>query len=533
MASVALSDDIKKTMKNLGIDIELSTKILDNYNSGKYDDIVPVQVTGVPEIDGKRIIDVTGKIEETYDLNKVHGRLERLGANIEIEKLGNRKGDCIILSLRDLTELGIRLYPFLAYGVLNGGSASSYVDYKKNQSFNQKLFEICRKEFESIESVSRGKAKGITPAFVNEDGSLGPSFLELKMRSLLIETLRYRSLAKSQSNALSPMFQMTSVYNNDEVAAAYAGFKKSPMIQDLVSKTGFDVTNVATGIQPMLAALTHSSEGRLKGFFLKAHGEENAPLPMPGGHGQNFIYLANVYRKLYEEGKRFVYLGNVDNTGFTVDPVSLALLALGGYEAGFEFAFRTQVDVKGGVLIIDQKQRLNCADIGAAISKDEIKRIEKEGRKILFNVATGLFDLEYLVNNLDEIAQRLPMRISDQDKDSGKYAQAEQVTWEVIALLRNPVIFGVDKYRRFLASKLLLEGLMASGVGKGHPEYPKDPDPEKDLSGIGARLSAGLERQLSTTYGLKRVGGAWIPKAANEIAKELEADPLSACTPNR
>jgi UTP--glucose-1-phosphate uridylyltransferase len=530
MTSVALSDNIKNTMEKLGIDVGLSTRILDNYNSGKYDDIVPVEVTGVPVIDGKKIIDVTGKLEESYDYAKVRERIEKLGARIDIEKIGKRNEDKIVFGARELNELGVLLYPLLAYGVLNGGSASSYVDYKKNQSFNPVLFDICKKEFETVEAVSKGKAKGITPAFINADGSLGPSFLELKMRSLLIENLRYRALTKSGNTAPGPMFQMTSVYNNDEVTRAYAGYRNSPMLEDLIEETGFDVTKVETGIQPMLAALSHSSEGRLKGFFLKAHGKENNPLPMPGGHGQNFIYLAKVYRELYEKGKRFVYLGNVDNIGFTVDPVSLALLALGGNEAGFEFAFRTQVDVKGGVLIIDQKQRLNCADIGAAISKDEIKRIEKEGKKILFNVATGLFDLEYLVRNLEEIAHKLPMRISDQDKDSGKYAQAEQVTWEVIALLRDPVIFGVDKYKKFLASKLLLEGLMASGVGKGNPDYPKDPDPEKDLSGVGARLSEGLERQLSTTYGLEKAGNAWIPKSAKKIVRELEADPLFACS---
>ena len=30
------------------------------------------------------------------------------------------------------------------------------------------------------------------------------------------------------------------------------------------------------------------------------------------------------------------------------------------------------------------------------------------------------------------------MRFSDQNKDAGHYSQAEQVTWEVIALMEDP-----------------------------------------------------------------------------------------------
>jgi UTP--glucose-1-phosphate uridylyltransferase len=410
--------------------------------------------------------------------------------------------------------------------VLNGGSASSYVDSKKNESFSPVLFDIYKEEFKSIESISRGKAKGITPAFINEDGTHGPSFLELKMRSILIEMLRYSALTGTKNKVTIPMFQMTSVYNNDEILKAYESYKKSKLLESLKKETGCDITNVATGIQPMLAAFTHSSEGRPKGFFLKAKGKENEPLPMPGGHGHNFIYLKKVYADLYKQGKRFAFLGNVDNIGFTINPVSLSLLALGGGNAGFEFAFRTKVDIKGGVLIIDQNKKLNCADIGAAISKDEINRDEHEGKKILFNVATGLFNLEYLVNNIDAIAENLPMRFSDQDKDAGKYSQAEQVTWEVICIVNNPLIFCVDKYTRFLASKLLIEGLMASGLKLDDPKYPKDPVPEKDLSAIAKRLTEGLTRQLSTTYGLKKQGKVWVPKSPSELIKELAANPL-------
>ena len=40
------------------------------------------------------------------------------------------------------------------------------------------------------------------------------------------------------------------------------------------------------------------------------------------------MVLRDIYRKLLAEGKKFVYLGNVDNIGFTISPAEVAILAL-------------------------------------------------------------------------------------------------------------------------------------------------------------------------------------------------------------
>jgi UDP-N-acetylglucosamine pyrophosphorylase len=280
-------------------------------------------------------------------------------------------------------------------------------------------------------------------------------------------------------------------------------------------------TDVLTGVQPMLAAYTHSSFGRPKDVFTTAYGQENTPLPMPGGHGQNFQILRDCYHRLYASGIRMVYLGNVDNLGFTVDPVAVALVALQGKTGGFEFAFRTVVDTKGGVLVIDQNKRLNCADLGVAISQEEMLTAEESGKQILFNCATGLFDLEYLVSHLEVISANLPLRFSDQDKDAGRYSQAEQVTWEIIGMLDDFYIFGIDKYDRFLAAKIALETLMASGVGLTELRATAAPDWAKDLKEAAGKLHAGLQQKLATAYGLKKVDGRWVPKAVSELKSEM------------
>ncbi len=209
-----------------------------------------------------------------------------------------------------------------------------------------------------------------------------------------------------------------------------------------------------------------------------------------------------MYRRIHEQGKRFVYMGNVDNIGFTIDPVSLAILALRDAQAGFDFAFRTPVDVKGGILVYDTDGHLTCGDIGPAVSKEEVFTAEESGKKILFNCATGLFNLDYLVPHIDEIVERLPMRISDQNKDAGAYSQAEQVTWEVIGMLDNPLIFGIDKYRRFLAAKMLLETLLTSGI---------DTERAAEYQSTAPELSEGLARVLREEYGMELSDGRWRP----------------------
>lgn len=520
--ALGVSPELAAQMRKDGIDLELTAEILARYNRGAYDHIKPVEVGGLPEVDGKTVLDLTGEITLRMKVAEAQQNLDRLGLKIDLTKTGTVEGDEILFTREDLAGLGLQLYPVLAYGVLNGGSASSYVDYKKNRAFNEQLFTLCQREFQLMAAHCEGRAKGLTPAFINKNKTPGPSFMELKMRALLIEILRYQHMVGGRDRSLLPVFQMTSVYNNEEIRETFRSYKESPLLKDLILATGVDVTQPKTGIQPMLATFT-PGPGKPKAVFTRAFGRENTVLPMPGGHGQNFLVLRDIYRELLENGIKYVTLGNVDNLGYTVNPVTLAITALLNKEGGFEFAFKTVVDVKGGILIIDRQNRLNCVDIGTAISKEEVSRAEEAGKRILFNCAIGLFSLDYLVNNLERIIDSLPMRFSEQDKDAGRYSQAEQVTWEIIALMDNPVIFGVDKYDRFLAAKLLVECLMTSGVGLDDPNYPTAPDPEKDLKGVALQLHAGLRKKLATVYGMKEEDGCWRPKSIAELVSSFSA----------
>ncbi len=517
-----LDVELARELERNGIDATLTLKILANYNAGCYDSVQPVLVSDLPVIDGETILDLSGEYSWTMPLEKAKASLARFPElPLSAEDFGRPAGERITFTRRGLTQLGLRLLPLVGFGILNGGSATSYADYKRNSAFGAKILEISGPLFERMADLSRGRAKGLTPAFLQPDGSPGASYIELKMRSLLIQVLQHQQSTGDRAPVLFPLFQMTSMNNTEEVIEAYRVYRASPLLSELIDATGVDMTRVETGIQPLIAAYTHSRYGRPKRLFTEAYGKQGAVLPLPGGHGQNFTVLRDIYRSLHASGKRFVQLGNVDNLGNTLNLAELALLALSGKQAGFDFAFKTPIDVKGGILVVDQRNRLDCADIGPAISHEEVHHAESLGKDILFNCATGLFNLDYLTQNIDNIIDNLPMRWSDQDKDAGHYSQAEQVTWEIIGMLDDFFIFGVKKTERFLAAKLLLECLMTSGIGLDRPDYPTDPVEARSPRHIAEQLNEGLVGRLQTVYGMERAAGRWEPKPVARLIKEM------------
>ncbi len=492
-------------MKEQDVDIELTTRILNNYNNGAYDSVRSIEVESLPEIDGEQIVDIRGDFSWRFDKNKALDNLYSLNPSFSLDEVGEEVDDQLVFSRGDLEIIGEMLYPYVSYGILNGGSATSYVDEKKNWGYEEKVYEEQKTLFDRFAENIRGKSKGITSGFVQPDGSAGPSFLELKMRDLLLKGLHYKEKYGSTSlQPLYPLFQMTSIKNDHEIAEALHEYKKSPFLKPLCDAAQIDITEVLTGIQPLLAAYTHSDEGRPKFIFTAAYGKKNAILPLPGGHGQNFFVLADVYRKLYEMGKRFVYLTNVDNLGSTVEPVEIAMLALSGKQAGFDYSFKTPLDIKGGILVRDVHYGLTAGDIGPAISADEVAAQEASGKQILFNCGTGLFNLQYLTENIDSIVRNLPLRFSDQNKDAGKYSQAEQVTWEVEGMVEELLGFAVDKYERFLASKLLLENFLTSGIGIDGIE-------DETFRRCAEKLQEGLQKKCMEEYGLELKEGKWVP----------------------
>ena len=91
----------------------------------------------------------------------------------------------------------------------------------------------------------------------------------------MLEARRYQQLFPHAEKEvpLFPLFQMTSPFTHEKVEKAFASYQENPFLQDLIEETGIDATKPLTGIQPLLAAFSHSSEGDVKFIFTEAHGK--------------------------------------------------------------------------------------------------------------------------------------------------------------------------------------------------------------------------------------------------------------------
>ncbi|WP_304222307.1 UTP--glucose-1-phosphate uridylyltransferase [Gracilinema caldarium] len=516
-----LHPELAADLRQQGADIERTLKILSILSEHKQTgtEMGPVSL---PKEGDERITDLEQLETLVISKNEAEVFFSRFSIPPSFISKIDFDGTSYILNKSDLCRLGIYLYPYTAYGVLNGGSATTYGDSKKNEALSPAAFSLLREDFLSHAEQCKSSPKGITSAFFEADGSPGPSFLLLKMRSLLIHALEYRLITKDYKRPVLPFFQMTSDSTDAKLKTAYEQYRRDPILEPLIVETGLDPTAALSAKQGLIAALTHSSEGFPRRVFDHAYGKPNRGLALPGGHGENFRVLAPVYRELHSQGIRFVYLGNVDNSGYTVDPIELAYFALRahtkGAEAAFEFSWRTPVDVKGGILVQEPEGSLTVGEIGQRIKADTVKEEEAQGAHVLFNCATGLFNLDYLVNNLETIPDRLPIRVSDQDKEAGKYAQAEQTTWEILGLMKQPEIIAVRKNRRFIAAKMLLETFLASprGVLIDHSA-----EVESSLTETSRLLRKGLQDLLAQEYGFVSVQGRYEPRPVAVLKEEI------------
>jgi len=506
----------KARFEEVGADLSFSLDILNRLNAGTLA-IPAVTVAGFPPLDGRQILDLRGDGPWSVNRAGATAALKSLFSDESPEKWLPGTGETVDLDAASLEALGLKLSQVTAFGVLNGGMATSYADSKKNQALGPGLYSIYKADLERMAAIADGLPKGITPAFVQVDGTPGPSYLELKLRVLCQINLAAQKAGHSGPGL--QLFQMTNHSTDAPLRRALAAYVHSPVLADLLVHLPRGLTDTPTAVQELVGTVTSVKDGAPRRFFTVKRDGREVPYALPGGHGQNFRVLREVYTDLKTAGYRFVYLGNVDNLGYLPSLKGLALLALSGAPAAFDFAFKTPVDVKGGVLYREPSGHLNCADIGVAIGADQVNAAEKAGTPILFNCATGLFDLHRLVDDLERITAHLPVRLTEQDKDIGRYAQAEQVTWEVIGLLKDPLIFGIEKNQRFLAAKLLLDCLLTSGL---HWDDPRFNQPElAPFKSLSEGLNAGLKSLLEGPLGFREEGRRWVPLTEAEISRRL------------
>lgn len=509
-----------------GISADLTEHILKITDFGRKNPPA-ITVAAIPEFSDPRIINLaldtlqfkikSDKLfESLHNVSLPDSKIPALLKACNIEYGTRHSNNDVSLERGQLYSLGMYLLPLVSFGMLNGGSASSYYDATKNRESSPFLYDHFANLIEVNAEAWANRPKGLSPAFIqsSQNSKSGFSFLELKIRGWLRLIRNYQRAATKLSfelpwhglERIMPCFQMVSSATQKDIALGFQAASQSPLIQNLAESVGIDISQPLTATQELVSAFTLSQSDGTRGIFRDAIGKPGGVLGLPGGHGQNFHVLADIYRTMEQGGKRFAYLGNIDNLGFIPDPIAIALTALQNCEASFEFAFKTPLDRKGGVLVSTDSGRLTCGDIGQAVSPATISEAEAQHKPILFNCATGLFKLTELCPKLGQLSQDLPVRFSNQAKDAGRYSQAEQTTWEVIGLLQQPLILGVAKQTRFLAAKLFMDCILTSGLGQDL-QAPNRAD--QDLLSVGTYLHQGLCTILSRDYGMVQTNQGW------------------------
>jgi hypothetical protein len=498
------------------MDWEFTKRVLDGLNAGT---IIPpdLQFDSFPGLGGD-ILDLRAGSRPSFQRDRVESVFAHYLPGHKTSWTGI-KDQMISPTEKELENLGLALIPVTAFGLLNGGMATSYTDTKKNQSFGPDLYTRLRIPLEQAARDFGHLPKGMTPAFFQQDNFPGPTYLELKVRHLLM--LNAAARMQGHHGPGLQLFQMTSQNTDAAIRNFWTELNGSAGIKEWLEFSPIPLISTPTAVQELVGTFTSAASGTPRQLFLVGNQGESEPYALPAGHGQNFRVLGPVYRDLEKQGYQFVYLGNIDNLGYLPSLKGLAVLALRGSPAAFDFSFKTKIDVKGGVLYQQTNGKLNCADIGVAIDREKVSEADRLGTPILFNCATGLFDLRKLTKNLDHIVEKLPIRISEQDKDVGRYAQAEQITWEVIGLLEHPLISGVEKNRRFLAAKLLLDCFLTSGLLGGDQGESGEMVEFASLSRV---LNEGLNFLMEGPLAYHQQLNRWVPRSRNELEATLKTN---------
>jgi len=173
----------------------------------------------------------------------------------------------------------------------------------------------------------------------------------------------------------------------------------------------------------------------------------------PPGHGDVFRSLANsdILEQLLKEGRKYVFISNVDNLGATVDFRILQYLIDSGTEYAMEVTNKTKSDVKGGTLI-EYEGKAKLLEIAQCPPSkvDEFKSIKKFK---IFNTNNLWVSLEALHRVLTEKTFQLDIIVNNKKLSNGSSViQLETAAGAAIQFFKNGKGINVNR-QRFLPVK--------------------------------------------------------------------------------
>ena len=122
----------------------------------------------------------------------------------------------------------------------------------------------------------------------------------------------------------------------------------------------------------------------------------------PPGHGDFYrgFYNSGVLSDLINQGRKYVFLSNIDNLGATVDLAILKEIIAESSEFIMEVTDKTRADVKGGTLI-NYEGHLRLLEV-AQVPKDHLEDFKSVKKFNVFNTNNLWISLQSIKSAVEE-----------------------------------------------------------------------------------------------------------------------------------
>ncbi|XP_012941896.1 UTP--glucose-1-phosphate uridylyltransferase [Aplysia californica] len=218
----------------------------------------------------------------------------------------------------------------------------------------------------------------------------------------------------------------------------------------------------------------------------------------PPGHGDVYysLYNSGLLDKFIKEGKKYVFISNIDNMGATVDLNILNFLLNPANTPAPEFLMevtdKTRADVKGGTLI-EYEGKLRLLEF-AQVPSDHVDEFKSVSKFKIFNTNNLWISLEAIKRNVEEATLHMEIIVNPKTLENGmNVVQLETAVGAAIKSFENAVGINVPR-SRFLPVKttsdllIVMSNLYAMKTGALEMS-PKRSFPSVPLVKLGHQFS--------------------------------------------
>eukprot|EP01028_Stygiella_incarcerata_P007861 TRINITY_DN328_c0_g1_i2.p1 TRINITY_DN328_c0_g1~~TRINITY_DN328_c0_g1_i2.p1 ORF type:complete len:495 (-),score=127.56 TRINITY_DN328_c0_g1_i2:290-1774(-) len=181
-------------------------------------------------------------------------------------------------------------------------------------------------------------------------------------------------------------------------------------------------------------------------------GTKSASEWYPPGHGDFFssLYENELFEQLYAEGRRYIFISNVDNLGAEVDFHLLRFFEKQKLDFMMEVTPKTRADVKGGTLV-RKNGRPYLLELAAVPDerKEEFKSIT---RFKVFNTNNLWLSFDAMREKMKHGGVHMPVIANEKFSDGKRVLQLEQAMGSAISSFERSVSVSVPR-SRFLPVK--------------------------------------------------------------------------------